>query len=281
MTKKNPRRQAVRDLPSDVEAQLKGLRDFYETPQDGEKPCNTFGVYAFYDYDGQPIYVGQSLEGLRTRINRHITNQRTDAVGMGVLDPLEVATIEVWPFRELQAAKPTGKNASQALRAAWKAHATQVLNDAESTVYYMLAQRSEIGRVLNEKIPPKLDNPVALPKSYSGDIIPEEVRQRLGHPDLRIARRAAQLAKMSEVIAQRNVSTGLRNAVLTQAIRMVSLTQKRFDSIVEADPEALTEVYGYNSDNEDSDSPEAIDKGGDSAVQVALPNDDDVPAQGR
>ena len=49
-----------------------------------------FGVYAFYDYDGEPIYVGQTNEKLSTRIRRHLTNQRTDAVAMKVLDPFEV-----------------------------------------------------------------------------------------------------------------------------------------------------------------------------------------------
>lgn len=49
-----------------------------------------WGVYAFFDYDGEPIYVGQTKERVRTRIRRHLTNQRTDAVAMSVLDPFEV-----------------------------------------------------------------------------------------------------------------------------------------------------------------------------------------------
>ncbi len=60
-----------------------------------------FGIYAFYDYDDEPIYVGQTREQLRVRIRRHLTNQRTDAVAMNVLDPFEVASIEVWPFWDL------------------------------------------------------------------------------------------------------------------------------------------------------------------------------------
>ena len=60
-----------------------------------------YGAYAFYDYDGEPIYVGQTVEMVRSRIGRHLTNQRTDAVAMNVLDPFEVAEIEVWPlYRE-------------------------------------------------------------------------------------------------------------------------------------------------------------------------------------
>lgn len=60
----------------------------------------TCGVYTFYDYDDKPIYVGQTSERLRTRIRRHLTNQRTDAVAMSVLDPFEVFKIEVWPLVE-------------------------------------------------------------------------------------------------------------------------------------------------------------------------------------
>ena len=61
-----------------------------------------WGVYAFFDYDGEPIYVGQTNERVRTRIRRHLTNQRTDAVAMSVLDPFEVFEIEVWPLPHLQ-----------------------------------------------------------------------------------------------------------------------------------------------------------------------------------
>ena len=49
-----------------------------------------WGVDAFFDDDGEPIYVGQTNARLRTRIRRHLTNQRTDAVAMSVLDPFEV-----------------------------------------------------------------------------------------------------------------------------------------------------------------------------------------------
>lgn len=48
-----------------------------------------WGVYAFFDYDGEPIYIGQTNEMLRTRIRRHLTDQRTDAVAMSVLDPFD------------------------------------------------------------------------------------------------------------------------------------------------------------------------------------------------
>ena len=46
--------------------------------------------------------MGQPYEGLRDRIGRHLTNQRTDAVAMSVLDPFEVRSVRLWPFFDLQ-----------------------------------------------------------------------------------------------------------------------------------------------------------------------------------
>ena len=72
--------------------------EFDDAITGGKRRIGNFrwGVYIFYDYDGEPIYVGQTNEMLRTRIRRHLTNQRTDAVAMSVLDPFEVYEIEVF-----------------------------------------------------------------------------------------------------------------------------------------------------------------------------------------
>ena len=85
--------------PSDVAAIRAEIRRFFqrETPL-GKLGKIKWGVYAFYDYDGEPIYFGQTYEGLASRVGRHLTNQRTDAVAMNVLDPFEVAEICVWPL---------------------------------------------------------------------------------------------------------------------------------------------------------------------------------------
>lgn len=75
-----------------------------------------WGVYAFFDYDNEPIYVGQMRESLGSRIGRHLTNQRTDAVAMSVLDPFEVRTVKVWPLPEYQAVKGDPKKSPAARR---------------------------------------------------------------------------------------------------------------------------------------------------------------------
>lgn len=85
--------------PSDVAAIRAEIRRFFqrETPL-GKLGKIKWGVYVFYDYDGEPVYIGQTYEGLASRVGRHLTNQRTDAVAMNVLDPFEVAEICVWPL---------------------------------------------------------------------------------------------------------------------------------------------------------------------------------------
>src|SRR5262245_49117938 len=83
--------------PFETEDLRRNLAEFLDSDFDDPVAGNTrrvgnfrWGVYIFYDYDGEPIYVGQTNEMLRTRIRRHLTNQRTDAVAMSVLDPFEV-----------------------------------------------------------------------------------------------------------------------------------------------------------------------------------------------
>ena len=80
-----------------------------------------WGVYAFFDYDGEPIYVGQTNEQLRTRIRRHLTNQRTDAVAMSVLDPFEVFEIEVWPLPQFEGVSPERTPAARSTSTRWSA----------------------------------------------------------------------------------------------------------------------------------------------------------------
>jgi len=69
----------------------------------GGGPTPAGGATRFTTNDGEPIYVGQTNEQLRTRVRRHLTNQRTDAVAMRILDVFEVAELELWPVWEFEA----------------------------------------------------------------------------------------------------------------------------------------------------------------------------------
>lgn len=177
-----------------------------------------WGVYAFYDYDHEPIYVGQTNEQLSTRIRRHLTNQRTDAVAMSVLDPYEVCYIEVWPLTDVEGVE-IGRTDVKTAKAR--------LNAMEHAAYTHLIRQSRFGAILNEKPPLSPDHPVDLPASYHAKVVSDEVSRLRDHPDLRLARRAATIARLAKVIAERKVQTGLRHTLLTQARRLADLAERR------------------------------------------------------
>lgn len=204
------------------------LAEFLNTPTTdpvtGEaRPIGNYqwAVYAFYDYDGEPIYVGQTNEMARTRIRRHLTNQRTDAVAMNVLDPFEVFEIEVWPLPQLQGTKPSDRDAKD------------LLDALEHAVYERALAQSQFKAVLNEKNPPtpKVELDLSAIASVRGRVVSERVREIRDHPDFRIARRALVIARLAQVIAERKVQVGLRRVLLTQAKRLQWLAQRRFGAM--------------------------------------------------
>lgn len=215
-----PRKQnEVMGLPEDVAAIRAEIKKFFSTKDSDGKAVGSYkhGVYAFYDYDGEPIYVGQTEEQLSSRISRHLTNQRTDAVAMNVLDPFEVAFIEVWPLDEM-VSKLKGETAKA------------FLDRAEYTVFQKVLRESALGAVLNEKeMAPKSE--IKLPKSHKQRIIPDSIYSQRKHPDIRIARRATTIANLARVISERDVSDGLRRTLLTQARRLERLADQRVQEL--------------------------------------------------
>ncbi|GHH09726.1 hypothetical protein GCM10008023_06760 [Sphingomonas glacialis] len=178
-----------------------------------------WGVYAFFDYDGEPIYVGQTNERVRTRIGRHLTNQRTDAVAMSVLDPFEVFEIEVWPLPELQDIGRTDAGARQQLDA------------LERFITEQAVQASQFKAILNEKDPPVGTVAITPPPSFRQRIVSDRVFELRSHPDFRIARRALIISRLAQVVSERKVQGGLRRVLVTQAKRLQWLTDRRYEAL--------------------------------------------------
>jgi hypothetical protein len=201
------------ELPEEVAAIRRELKAFYDLEDESGNRIGAlkYGIYAFYDYDDEPIYVGQTYEGVSSRVGRHLTNQRTDAVAMNVLDPFEVAEVRVWIFD---------------LNHLNKADMRETLDKAEYTVFQKLLSESQLGAVLNEK-PPQSTDQIELPKDYRRRIIPDDIFPRRKHPDIRIARRATTIANLARVISERKVQSGLRRTLLTQAKRLELLAKQR------------------------------------------------------
>jgi GIY-YIG catalytic domain len=178
-----------------------------------------WGVYAFFDYDGEPIYVGQTNEMLRTRIRRHLTNQRTDAVAMSVLDPFEVFEIEVWPLPQFQKTDAKDKDAKN------------YLNALERQITRKAVDESEFKAILNEKDPPPGALLVEIPPSLRARIVSDRVNELRAHPDFRIARRALIISRLAQVISERKVQGGLRRVLVTQAKRLQWLAYRRYEGL--------------------------------------------------
>lgn len=214
----------IRIPPFETHDLRTNLKNFLDSDFEGQKVGNyTYGVYAFFDYDGEPIYVGQTNEKLRTRIRRHLTNQRTDAVAMSVLDPFEVYEIEVWPLIDYDGV--TKKTNPKKYK-----EACEILNALEFAVFEKAIIESNFNAVLNEKDPSSPTMSTPIPYSFRHCIVSEEVHAIRKHPDFRIARRALILARLAQVISERQVSTGLRKTLLTQAKRLQWLAERRYDS---------------------------------------------------
>ena len=205
--------------PADVSAIRKEIEAFFKSlAEDGQRiGRQQWGIYAFFDYDGEPIYVGQTYEGLGSRIGRHLTNQRTDAVAMNVLDPFEVCEIRVWPLN---------------VSAIPEEERRDYLDRAEFTVFQKVIAESKIGAILNEK-PPRQTQVIELPKSYGRRIIPADIFPERQHPDIRLARRAATIASLDRRISERSVKRGLRTTLLVQAKRLERLAEARLNDFPE------------------------------------------------
>lgn len=215
---------AVNFPPFETEDLRANLVRFLDTPFTWEGESELvgnfkWGVYAFFDYDGEPIYVGQTNERLRTRIRRHLTNQRTDAVAMSVLDPFEVFEIEVWPLPQLQDATRSNTEARQHLDA------------LERVITERAIRNSEFKAILNEKDPPPGRMDVDIPPSFRDRIVSERVFELRSHPDFRIARRSLILSRLAQVISERKVQGGLRRVLLTQAKRLQWLASRRYEAL--------------------------------------------------
>ena len=196
--------------PSEVRALYAGVVSALDTICNNGKKVGDckYGVYLFYDYDGEPIYVGKTTESLRTRIRRHLTNQRTDAVAMSVLDPFEVAEIEMWPFWNLKIPNDS------------------ILDKAEFTVYRLAIQKSKFKIVLNEAEIPETAT-ITLPNSVHVSILSEVDRKQREHPDIRLARRARTIANLARIISERKVRVGIRRTLWAQAQRLELLAKTR------------------------------------------------------
>jgi excinuclease UvrABC nuclease subunit len=58
------------------------------------------GVYVLCDLDNIPVYVGQTNDGIRKRVQRHLTSARSDVIANRQIDVWEIAFVWEYPVEE-------------------------------------------------------------------------------------------------------------------------------------------------------------------------------------
>ena len=72
---------------------------------------------------------------------------------------------------------------------------------------------------------------MTLPPSFRRRIVPPDIFRRRVHPDIRIAQRAATIARLADVISRRQVKPGLRATLVVQAKRLLHLSESRLREV--------------------------------------------------
>lgn len=62
---------------------------------------NEIGCYVLCDLDQVPLYVGQSKDGIRKRVNRHLTSARSDIIANRQVDVWEIAYVWAYPVQNM------------------------------------------------------------------------------------------------------------------------------------------------------------------------------------
>jgi hypothetical protein len=126
---------------------------------------NDIGVYALCDLDEVPIYVGQSVDGIRARVRRHLTSARSDVIANRQLDVWEVAFVWAWPMPNLPKERIT-------------------------RVEFRLANEFHEFKPLMGTIPPRPLTPPRVPRKQAVRVLPPEEIEKRRDPLLRLPRQA-------------------------------------------------------------------------------------------
>jgi hypothetical protein len=124
---------------------------------------NDIGVYVLADLDNVPIYVGQSKDGIRSRVARHLTSARSDIIANRQIDVWEIAYVWAYPVNDQN-------NISPLEAALFHRHnkISQLMNGAmlpPPPKRFAIPKPSQIVQVMsNEEIKDKLDEAQRLPR---------------------------------------------------------------------------------------------------------------------
>lgn len=132
---------------------------------------NQIGVYILTDLDQVPIYVGQSKDGIRSRVARHLTSARSDIIANRQIDVWEIAYVWAFPVND-----------------------KSEIDDLEAVLFHHYDPKSQL---MNGALPrrpdvlPKLPKPAQIVQVMSD----EEIKDRK-QPEQRLPRQASHYAQL-------------------------------------------------------------------------------------
>ena len=160
------------------------------------------GVYALCDLDGVPIYVGQSKDGIRTRVRRHLSSARSDIIANRQIDVWEIAYVWAWPVATVDEIGPL------------EAYLF-CLFDAQKPL--MNGQTYTPG------------DPVSVPEKETVQVIDEPDRQQRLLPSQRLPRQISQYLRLVDYIQNVKDARHLKRSLAAHFERLVTYHEKFLD----------------------------------------------------
>lgn len=159
------------------------------------------GCYVLCDLDQVPIYVGQSTDGIRSRVRRHLTSARSDIIANRQVDVWEIAWVWTYPVPTIGEIAPL-----------------------ESVLFHTFHEKSAL---MNGSVPPK---PTGKPKPPAPVQIVQvmadgEIKEKLD-PALRLPRQAEHYSQIvGHFLAVKN-STEIARAIQAHFQRLAKYHQQ-------------------------------------------------------
>ena len=170
------------------------------------------GVYALCDLNGVPIYVGQSKDGIRSRVARHLTSARSDIIANRQVDVWEIAYVYAYPVADIGD-----------------------ISNLESVLYHHFNPTSAL---MNGTIPPIPAVPMAVPEPVQiVQVMPDaEIADRLD-PAQRLPKQARHYAQIVEHFLEVKNSPQIGKAMQAHFERLQRYHGELLGNVGDNDPE--------------------------------------------
>ena len=146
------------------------------------------GVYTLCDLDETPIYVGQSKDGIRARVRRHLTSARSDVIANRQIDVWEIAFVWAWPVDNREMMK--------------------------SLEHHLYKEFNATSPLVNSKILGTVGNPrLKIPEKLRVQIMTNELIEARRDPSLRFPRQIQHFNQLVDYILNTQDKKHLRSAL--------------------------------------------------------------------